>query len=699
MKKLGDKPYFIRAIILFCLFAGAAGVIALFLPDSDKPFAIKCAPLLIVGLLVWKLSDAAEEKKEQQGKESASLGSAGAPPAATIGEKNDTGAAAPSGFVKPIAVVWPPVAARAREVLAKYDFRRPDPGPAHPGAFDGGASYREVFTKEVGGKEEVVRVELFTLGCITGESYDGSSDSVCIDLITGEPWYVVTRQNGGVADFFIYGGRPISYTMARDLEAALGTRLFADLSADNWREHLRPKYLATANRLAAAGAASAGAGQQPTSDPMQDQAEPAKVGPEQTTSKQAAPTQVEPERTGTSKVWVVQAGNQGIATLRCIRKYGNLDLDGARSVQREGAPCVVAEKDVEKFVQEMEALGNVVSREPASPDASPKPRLATAPKPAPTAKPAAASEPDSDVPRRSIDPSSLGLQWTTDADDLFASAKETGSLSGRLAEVWCDAREKDDSFVLERMDAWSKATTEPLRWFVVLDHLLKGSEPEVIASVREAYPHWEISWVMQEGFVRGAAFWNCADAPMGMWYAPLEDAHYLTRFAPDESASAGSQGLCLITARRKKGEHIGPYNDEQHVTHKHVWWPEGREMRRYALLSRNDEEEFLRFLANQGVKSQYMSVVEDHDMYEEHDSASSNDFMELVDNGTIARIYGTWYLRVSYRGANVEVRKDYPNLHHGIRVGFKLDDAETVAPLLKKIEHRYCYERIYLELG
>lgn len=139
--------------------------------------------------------------------------------------------------------------ARIRAVLAAHGFRRPDPGPASPGAFDHGASYRQTYTEEIGGEPVRVRVRLFDLGCVTSEGYDGSRDEVCIDLRTGEPWYVVAQQNGGIADFCIYGGRPASFALVRELARVVGAEAFCDLDADNWREHLSAEDRALAARL------------------------------------------------------------------------------------------------------------------------------------------------------------------------------------------------------------------------------------------------------------------------------------------------------------------------------------------------------------------------------------------------------------------------------------------------------------------
>lgn len=62
-KYLGDKPYFLRALILFCLFAGAAGICGILLGNEVNPLV----PLLLfVGLGIWKLSDMADEKKAQE---------------------------------------------------------------------------------------------------------------------------------------------------------------------------------------------------------------------------------------------------------------------------------------------------------------------------------------------------------------------------------------------------------------------------------------------------------------------------------------------------------------------------------------------------------------------------------------------------------------------------------------------------------
>ena len=116
-------------------------------------------------------------------------------------------------------------------------FRRPDPGPAYPGSYDNGESYRLVYGKEIAGKFYKTRADIIHLGCVSVfdyNHYDGKHDYIAIDVITGEPWYIVDSQNGGIADFCIHGGKPISYEMVNKLAEASDSTEYIDISAENW---------------------------------------------------------------------------------------------------------------------------------------------------------------------------------------------------------------------------------------------------------------------------------------------------------------------------------------------------------------------------------------------------------------------------------------------------------------------------------
>lgn len=123
-------------------------------------------------------------------------------------------------------------------IVKENNFVRPDPGPAGPGSDDNGVSYERVFTTMRDGQRKVTKQLLFQLGCITSKNYDGSSDSVYIDVITGEPLYVVTRQNGGICDFFLYGGRPITFGLVRELAKAGNFEKYYDIDESNWHEKI-----------------------------------------------------------------------------------------------------------------------------------------------------------------------------------------------------------------------------------------------------------------------------------------------------------------------------------------------------------------------------------------------------------------------------------------------------------------------------
>ena len=127
------------------------------------------------------------------------------------------------------------------ETIKEAGFSRPDPGPAMPGSYDHGSSYERVYGQKIKEEFHVTRVDLFDLGCITSTSYDGKRDCVSIDVLSGEPWYIVSSQNGGVADFFIYGGKPVSYELVRSLAKASGHTEFEDISESNWLSKLPEK--------------------------------------------------------------------------------------------------------------------------------------------------------------------------------------------------------------------------------------------------------------------------------------------------------------------------------------------------------------------------------------------------------------------------------------------------------------------------
>ena len=121
------------------------------------------------------------------------------------------------------------------DVLKQAGFSRPDPGPAFPARSGRAASsYEEVFLRKFRGELIDTLEELFRIGCLAGPYYDGTSDYIYIDVITGETSYVVSSQNGGIVDFFIYGGRPVSFELVRALAEASGNSEFRDISESNW---------------------------------------------------------------------------------------------------------------------------------------------------------------------------------------------------------------------------------------------------------------------------------------------------------------------------------------------------------------------------------------------------------------------------------------------------------------------------------
>ena len=120
------------------------------------------------------------------------------------------------------------------DVLKQAGFSRPDPGPAFPARYDRGASYEEVFLREFRGELIDTLEVLFRIGCLAGPYYDGTADYIYIDVITGETSYVVSSQNGGIVDFCIYGGRPVSFELVRSLAEASGNSDFGDISESNW---------------------------------------------------------------------------------------------------------------------------------------------------------------------------------------------------------------------------------------------------------------------------------------------------------------------------------------------------------------------------------------------------------------------------------------------------------------------------------
>lgn len=120
------------------------------------------------------------------------------------------------------------------DVLKQAGFSRPDPGPASPAHYDGGRSYEEVFFREFRGELINTLEILFRIGCLAGPYYDGTSDYIYIDVITGEPSYVVGSQNGGIVDFWLYSGRPVSFELVRALAEASGNSEFRDISESNW---------------------------------------------------------------------------------------------------------------------------------------------------------------------------------------------------------------------------------------------------------------------------------------------------------------------------------------------------------------------------------------------------------------------------------------------------------------------------------
>ena len=117
-----------------------------------------------------------------------------------------------------------------------------------------------------------------------------------------------------------------------------------------------------------------------------------------------------------------------------------------------------------------------------------------------------------------------------------------------------------------------------------------------------------------------------------------------------------------------------------------------RVARHYSRLCKNDEVEIVHWLQQRGFSFDMVSGVEDHDIGDQDyfsGCISSNDIDEIA--AFFERLYGRWTILSSYQGIEIEIKKPYPNIMHGLSFQYPRTIEDALAQVFSEFEKNFCY--------
>ena len=115
----------------------------------------------------------------------------------------------------------------------------------------------------------------------------------------------------------------------------------------------------------------------------------------------------------------------------------------------------------------------------------------------------------------------------------------------------------------------------------------------------------------------------------------------------------------------------------------------------YSTLACNDEEMVIKWLYQQGVLFYGCSGVECHDIGDTDYFSGSintedvNAILEFTD-----KIYGEWHLRATYKGIDIQIDKQFPNIMDYLSFKYPNDCDDIVLRLLGEFEKNFCFPEI-----
>lgn len=125
------------------------------------------------------------------------------------------------------------------------------------------------------------------------------------------------------------------------------------------------------------------------------------------------------------------------------------------------------------------------------------------------------------------------------------------------------------------------------------------------------------------------------------------------------------------------------------------WKNKNDKATRYSTLACNDEETIIKWLYQQGIRFYGCWGVECHDIGDtDYFSGSINTedvdaILKFVD-----KLYGEWHLCATYKGIDIQIDKQYPNITNGLSFKYQKDCEDVVLRLLGEFEINFCFPEI-----
>lgn len=154
-------------------------------------------------------------------------------------------------------------------------------------------------------------------------------------------------------------------------------------------------------------------------------------------------------------------------------------------------------------------------------------------------------------------------EWINDFYDVFRpelrEIREEGDSIHYISDVWCDARGRDDGYVRSCFATENSWSTSLSRWYVVVGEAPAEDSP-LVEFIRASYPGRKVSWLVEralsdvQGDIRSALAWRedefSQPRPERAWYAPLEDACYVSSVCHEGYSHDGSEDYYSICTDR-----------------------------------------------------------------------------------------------------------------------------------------------------
>ena len=115
----------------------------------------------------------------------------------------------------------------------------------------------------------------------------------------------------------------------------------------------------------------------------------------------------------------------------------------------------------------------------------------------------------------------------------------------------------------------------------------------------------------------------------------------------------------------------------------------------YSTLTSNDEEAIIKWLYQQGIQFEHSWGIECHDIGDTDYFQGSIDTDDVDTMLTFLRkIYGEWNIGATYEGIEIQIKKSYPNIMHGLSFTYPKKKEENFLKLFADFEKSFCYPEI-----